>query len=75
MVQQFSPPNVMPSRNLKAVGVNIAIQKLIRHLDIYQTEQIKLLMNVKNDKARSFGIWAPKKVGIFDNMTLDHTKR
>ncbi|KAI8582596.1 hypothetical protein K450DRAFT_226018 [Umbelopsis ramanniana AG] len=65
LVQQFSPPNVMPSRNLKAVGVNIAIQKLIRHLDIYQTEQIKLLMNVKNDKARSFGIWAPKKCDVY----------
>jgi translation initiation factor 2-alpha kinase 4 len=56
----------MPSRNLKAVGVNIAIQKLIRHLDIYQTEQFKLLMNVKNDKSRSFGVWAPKKVGVYN---------
>ncbi|GAB5588590.1 eukaryotic translation initiation factor 2-alpha kinase [Umbelopsis nana] len=65
LIQQFSPPNVMPSRNLKAVGVNIAIQKLIRHLDIYQTEQFKLLMNVKNDKSRSFGVWAPKKCDVY----------
>ncbi|KAH8550420.1 kinase-like domain-containing protein [Umbelopsis sp. PMI_123] len=65
LVQQFSPPNVMPSRNLKAVGVNIAIQKLIRHLDIYQTEQFKLLMNMKSEKARSFGIWAPKKCDVY----------
>jgi translation initiation factor 2-alpha kinase 4 len=58
----------MPSRNLKAVGVNIAIQKLIRHLDIYQTEQIKLLMNVKNEKSRSFGMWAPKKVRVSPSL-------
>lgn len=62
MIQHFAHPNAMANRKLRAVGVNIAVQKLIRHLEAHQMEQVKYLMKAKNEKMRSFGLWAPKKV-------------
>lgn len=63
LVQHFSPPNA--SSRLRAVGVNIAVQKLIRHLDLHQSEQVKYLMKAKNEKMRSFGLWAPKRCDVY----------
>ncbi|KAI8373908.1 kinase-like domain-containing protein [Blakeslea trispora] len=65
LVQHFSRPNVSPNRNLRAVGVNIAVQKLIRHLDMHQSEQVKYLVKAKNEKLRSFGLWAPKRCDVY----------
>jgi translation initiation factor 2-alpha kinase 4 len=62
LIQHFAHPNAVANRKLRAVGVNIAMQKLIRHLDVYQSEQIKYMVKAKNEKLRSFGLWAPKKV-------------
>ncbi|KAI8975061.1 hypothetical protein BDF20DRAFT_988622 [Mycotypha africana] len=65
LIQHFSHPNATANRKLQAVGVNIAVQKLIRHLDIYQSEQVKYLMKARNEKMRSFGLWAPKKCDVY----------
>ncbi|KAI9476503.1 MAG: kinase-like domain-containing protein, partial [Benjaminiella poitrasii] len=65
LVQHFAHPNATANRKLRAVGVNIAIQKLIRHLDMHQSEQVKYLMKAKNEKMRSFGLWAPKKCDVY----------
>ncbi|ORZ07124.1 kinase-like domain-containing protein [Absidia repens] len=61
LIQHFAHPNASANRKLRAVGVNIAVQKLIRHLDVYQSEQIKYMVKAKNEKLRSFGLWAPKR--------------
>ncbi|KAI8639080.1 kinase-like domain-containing protein [Parasitella parasitica] len=65
LVQHFAHPNATANRKLRAVGVNIAVQKLIRHLDMHQSEQVKYLMKAKNEKMRSFGLWAPKKCDVY----------
>ncbi|KAI8369907.1 kinase-like domain-containing protein [Choanephora cucurbitarum] len=65
LVQHFARPHVSPNRNLRAVGVNIAVQKLIRHLDMHQSEQVKYLVKAKNEKLRSFGLWAPKRCDVY----------
>lgn len=65
MIQHFAHPNATANRKLRAVGVNIAVQKLIRHLDMHQSEQVKYLMKAKNEKMRSFGLWAPKKCDVY----------
>ncbi|KAI8080591.1 kinase-like domain-containing protein [Thamnidium elegans] len=65
LVQHFAHPNATANRKLRAVGVNIAVQKLIRHLDIHQSEQVKYLMKAKNEKLRSFGLWAPKRCDVY----------
>ncbi|ORX48853.1 Serine/threonine-protein kinase [Hesseltinella vesiculosa] len=65
LIQHFAHPNAAANRKLRAVGVNIAMQKLIRHLDLYQSEQIKHLIKAKNEKLRSFGPWAPKRVDVY----------
>ena len=65
LVHHFAHPNASASQKLRAVGVNIAIQKLIRHLDLHQSEQVKYLMKAKNEKMRSFGLWAPKRCDVY----------
>ncbi|CAO3634097.1 unnamed protein product [Cunninghamella blakesleeana] len=65
LVQHFAHPSATANRKLRAVGVNIAVQKLIHHLSIYQSEQLKYLTKSKNDKLRSFGLWAPKKTDVY----------
>jgi translation initiation factor 2-alpha kinase 4 len=65
LVQHFAHPNATANRKLRAVGVNIAVQKLIRHLDMHQSEQVKYLMKAKNEKMRSFGLWAPKRCDVY----------
>ncbi|KAG0168524.1 hypothetical protein DFQ29_010105, partial [Apophysomyces sp. BC1021] len=65
LIQHFAHPNASANRNLHAVGVNIAVQKLIRHLDMHQSEQVKYLVKAKNEKLRSFGMWAPKKCDVY----------
>lgn len=65
LVQHFAHPNATANRKLRAVGVNIAVQKLIRHLDLHQSEQVKYLMKAKNEKLRSFGLWAPKRCDVY----------
>lgn len=62
LIQNFAHPNATANRKLRAVGVNIAVQKLIRRMDMYQSEQVKYLVKSKNEKLRSFGAWAPKQV-------------
>lgn len=65
LIQHFAHPNATANRKLRAVGVNIAIQKLIRHLDMHQSEHVKYLMKAKNEKMRSFGLWAPKRCDVY----------
>lgn len=65
LVQHFAHPNATANRKLRAVGVNIAIQKLIRHLDMHQSEQVKYLVKAKNERMRSFGLWAPKRCDVY----------
>lgn len=65
LIQHFAHPNATANRKLRAVGVNIAVQKLIRHLDMHQSEQVKHLMKTKNEKMRSFGLWAPKRCDVY----------
>ncbi|KAI9264773.1 kinase-like domain-containing protein [Sporodiniella umbellata] len=65
LIQHFAHPNAAVNRQLRAVGVNIAVQKLVRHLDLHQSEQIKHLMKVKDEKMRSFGAWAPKTCDVY----------
>lgn len=65
MVQHFAHPNATANRKLRAVGVNIAVQKLIRHLDMHQSEQVKFLVKAKNERMRSFGLWAPKRCDVY----------
>ncbi|KAI9307588.1 hypothetical protein BJ944DRAFT_254924 [Cunninghamella echinulata] len=65
LIQHFAHPNAAANRKLRAVGVNIAVQKLIRHLSIYQSDQFKYTTKTKNDKLRSFGLWAPKKTDVY----------
>jgi translation initiation factor 2-alpha kinase 4 len=65
LIQHFAHPNATANRKLRAVGVNIAVQKLIRHLDMHQSQQVKNLMKAKNEKMRSFGLWAPKKCDVY----------
>ncbi|KAI9015775.1 kinase-like domain-containing protein [Phycomyces nitens] len=65
LIQHFSPPNELTDRKMRGVGVNIAVQKLIRHLDLHQSEQVKLLLRSKNEKTRSFGMWAPKQCDVY----------
>ncbi|KAI7870432.1 kinase-like domain-containing protein [Spinellus fusiger] len=65
LIQNFAHPNAATNRTLRAVGVNIAVQKLIRHLDMHQSEQVKYLVKSKNEKMRSFGVWAPKQCDIY----------
>lgn len=65
LIKHFAPPNGAANGKLRAVGVNIAVQKLIRHLDLHQSEQVKYLMKAKNEKMRSFGLWAPKRCDVY----------
>ncbi|KAG1140239.1 hypothetical protein G6F37_009236 [Rhizopus arrhizus] len=65
LIQHFAHPNATANRKLRAVGVNIAVQKLIRHLDIHQSGQVKYLTKAKNEKLRSFGAWAPKRCDVY----------
>ncbi|KAF7724671.1 hypothetical protein EC973_000843 [Apophysomyces ossiformis] len=65
LIQHFAHPNATASRSFRAVGVNIAMQKLIRHLDMHHSEQVKYLVKAKNEKLRSFGMWAPKKCDVY----------
>ncbi|KAL0075948.1 kinase-like domain-containing protein [Phycomyces blakesleeanus] len=65
LIQHFAHPNELANRRLRAVGVNIAVQKLIRHLDMHQSEQVKFLVKSKNEKMRSFGMWAPKQCDVY----------
>ncbi|KAI8983703.1 kinase-like domain-containing protein [Pilobolus umbonatus] len=65
LIHKFAYPNAIANRKLRAVGVNIAVQKLIRHLDMHQSEQVKYLMKAKNEKMRSFGLWAPKRCDVY----------
>lgn len=68
LIQHFAHPNASANRTLRAVGVNIAVQKLIRRLDMYQSEQVKYLVKAKNEKLRSFGVWAPKQASLFRDV-------
>ncbi|KAI8390963.1 kinase-like domain-containing protein [Radiomyces spectabilis] len=65
LIQHFAHPSASANRKLRAVGVNIAVQKLIRHLDMHQSEQVKYLVKAKNERLRSFGVWAPKKSDVY----------
>ncbi|KAI9320676.1 kinase-like domain-containing protein [Dichotomocladium elegans] len=65
LIQHFAHPNASSNRKLRAVGVNIAVQKLIRRMDMYHSEQIKYLVKAKNEKFRSFGAWAPKRCDVY----------
>ncbi|KAI8137092.1 kinase-like domain-containing protein [Fennellomyces sp. T-0311] len=65
LIQHFAHPNATANRKLRAVGVNIAVQKLVRRLDIYQSEQVKYLVKAKNEKLRGFGVWAPKQFDVY----------
>ena len=69
LIQHFAHPNAAANRKLRAVGVNIAVQKLVRRMDIYQSEQVKYLVKAKNEKLRGFGVWAPKQVDL-NNVVL-----
>ncbi|KAI7849877.1 kinase-like domain-containing protein [Circinella umbellata] len=65
LIQHFAHPNAAANRKLRAVGVNIAVQKLVRRMDIYQSEQVKYLVKAKNEKLRGFGVWAPKQFDVY----------
>ena len=72
LIQNFAHPNATANRKLRAVGVNIAVQKLIRRMDMYQSEQVKYLVKSKNEKLRSFGAWAPKQASpLLNNKAND----
>ncbi|KAI9261602.1 kinase-like domain-containing protein [Phascolomyces articulosus] len=65
LIQHFAHPSAVANRKLRAVGVNIAVQKLVRRMDIYQSEQVKHLVKAKNEKLRGYGIWAPKQFDVY----------
>ncbi|KAK9721901.1 eukaryotic translation initiation factor 2-alpha kinase [Basidiobolus ranarum] len=66
LIENFQHPNSEKSlKKVYAVGVNIALQKIILSMSQYQTQIIKSLMSKTHEEDRSFGLWAPKKCDVF----------
>ncbi|KAF9429846.1 hypothetical protein BGZ94_009242 [Podila epigama] len=78
LIQQFRHPVIGgPHRKVYAVGVNIAMQKIIMAISQYQEEHFRrFVANNKsrlgggggqstNDEEKSFGYWAPKRCDVY----------
>src|SRR4051794_6236100 len=64
LIREFRHPAMTSVHKLYAVGVNISMQRIIRDLEAYQSQQVKFLVNVKSDDQKTFGLWAPKKCDV-----------
>lgn len=78
LIQQFRHPVIGgPHRKVYAVGVNIAMQKIIMAISQYQSEHFRMFVANKsrgpnngngqsnNDEEKSFGLWAPKRCDVY----------
>ncbi|KAF9926747.1 hypothetical protein FBU30_003741 [Linnemannia zychae] len=78
LIQQFRHPVIGgPHRKVYAVGVNIAMQKIIATMTQYQSEHFRYFVSNKSrgnsnggtgsghDDEKSFGLWAPKRCDVY----------
>ncbi|KAF9911928.1 hypothetical protein EC991_001834 [Linnemannia zychae] len=79
LIQQFRHPVIGgPHRKVYAVGVNIAMQKIIAVMSQYQAEHFRYFVasnksrgnanggaNSGHDDEKSFGLWAPKRCDVY----------
>ncbi|KAG0372018.1 hypothetical protein BGX24_000851 [Mortierella sp. AD032] len=79
LIQQFRHPVIGgPHRKVYAVGVNIAMQKIIGAMSQYQTEHFRYFVASNksrgnanggagsgHDEEKSFGLWAPKRCDVY----------
>ncbi|RIB06418.1 kinase-like domain-containing protein [Gigaspora rosea] len=68
LIQKFRPPiasGVSVRQQIFAVGVNIAVQKIVIALENYQIAISKMIQKKKLEEERSFGFWAPKKCDVY----------
>ncbi|RUS33243.1 hypothetical protein BC938DRAFT_472418 [Jimgerdemannia flammicorona] len=65
LIQRFKHLNSCTPRKFHAVGVNIAVQKIIRDISAFQDGHVRHLLYAKTDEQRSFGMWAPKKCDVY----------
>nr|CAG8460903.1 12706_t:CDS:10 [Entrophospora candida] len=70
LIQQFKRPVITnnPSRsrqNTYAVGVNIALQKIVIALETYQSTLCKTIQSKKAEEDKSLGYWALKKCDVY----------
>ncbi|CAG8465302.1 15816_t:CDS:10 [Cetraspora pellucida] len=69
LIQKFRHPiasgTSVNRQQILAVGVNIAVQKIVVALETYQIAISKMIQKKKLEEERSFGFWAPKKCDVY----------
>lgn len=56
LISSFQHPSLSSSKRLLAVGVNIALQKIIHHVAVEQTEQLRQWAARKNDSSENWSL-------------------
>ncbi|OZJ03056.1 hypothetical protein BZG36_03777 [Bifiguratus adelaidae] len=65
LLNRFAGVRPTNSRRVHAVGVNIAVQKIMRDLEQWQFAHIKQQQMNKGAEIRSLGVWATKQCDVY----------